>query len=634
MDFDFLNFANIKHALNFDPALLHDAVDELWTFLSKAKPDKKAFLEELPFQNIPSNGSIDDAIQNLTNLLEKDKGSKDIHKYMALSFIVKENFEMALHYLNEALWMDPKDADLYMQKGNILFRNNDIVDAYTCFEKACLLDSNLQDAQDMRSKLYKKLGLDMNQTGYEYLLGTVHYELGYLDEAVRHYHRAIELDHKNNDAIYNLKVVSDLIERTSTKTPIPIQSLPIVSVYEYATLSEAIYAKSNAVVPDGWELLTTSEQQRDENGNFSRDGFRAMARVHHEKKHIIIVIQGSETGDDLISNVHLVFNRMDRQWICAKKFTERVLDMVHQDPVLKEYDISATGHSLGGAQAEFMSYLFGFKSVTFESPGALELIRSYDEGVEVDPKKVNNISFLARPNIINTAKTHTGRIVRLYPPLPSCAFRVETTAQFLRRVEFLNKVSSAVTQYGLQLVEDAFGKEILRLFSLSEQLINETGHWHSMIQICRLLKYENELGIPLKMRNVVSWPTVDRYYMYWRTSKEIEGHEPDEFVVGELNQEALRASGYIITPESIVLNTNEFTKDELLFLCEYKQSPKEYEDHITPLEKTVLDSIDITSSTVTTGVGISPIHFVSFVSTKTKTLKEITQRLSVYYKAM
>lgn len=629
---DFLNFSKIRSALTFDPALLHEAVDDLWSFLSNTKQEKpNSVLGELDFQSMFSRGRIDEAIENLSMLLELEKGSKDIHKYIALSFIVKENFDMALHYLNEALWIDPNDADLYLQKGNILLRRNMTLEAYTCFVKAHIMNPNLKDAKDLKQKLFKKLELDKNPASHHYVLGTIYQDLSSHEDALKHYNLTLEIDPNHDDALYNKMIIEDYTKRRTLRKPIPLKSLPIVTLYEYSTMSEAVYVKSKVVVPDGWEVLTTSNDQTDENGNFSRDGFYAAAYINHQKKHIMVAIQGSETGDDIISSAHLVFNRMDRQWICAKKFTERVFDAMRYDDKIKDYHISATGHSLGGAQAEFLSYLFNIQAITFESPGALELIRHYDEGKTIDPKTVRCTSFLARPNIINTAKTHSGKVYRMYPPLPSQSFKAENTTVILKRLEFLKKLSGVISQYSLQLLEETFGREILQFLSKTELMIIETDHWHSMVNICKTFQSEYNEGVPVKLREVISWPSVDRYYLYWRVTKEIRGNEPDEFVVGELNQEALRCAGYVVKPEATGIQLKDFTKEELLFLCEYNRNPTEYEPHITSLEKTILDSVEMTPEQIKVQVGISNIHFCSFIAIKTRELREITERLSAYY---
>lgn len=617
--------AKIKSALSFDPILLQEAVDNLWSFILNSKDDIAA--EPLDLRNLLSHGRIDEAIANLSLLIEKDRGSKVLYKYMALSYILKEKYDEALYFLNEAIWVDNLDADLYYHKGNILQKKGDISGAIVCFEKAFLLNPNLTDAKELSHNILKTSGFDINHYLYNYLLGVVNYDLGRYDDAIFYYEKALLSNPDHIESLYNLDLIRK-IKMNKYTTPVPSKLLPIVTIYEYAAMSEAAYSDSKSVVPSSWEILTTSNTEVDVNGNFSRDGFFSCAYVNHNKKHVVLAIQGTKATEDLISSSHLVFNQLDRQWICAKKFAERVINRVKNDPSLKDYEITFTGHSLGAAQAEFLSYLFDIKAVTFESPGSLEIIHSYNGGKYIDPSKIKSIGYLSRPNIINTAKTHVGKVYRIYTPLPSKSIKAENAELLLQKLDSFKKLANMLSLYGIKFLENTFGNEVLKMITESELMINETEHWHSMINICQAFRHEYDIGYQPILAEVVKWPLIDHFYLYWRITRECNKGDPDLSILGEINKEALSVANYEVKPVSRVVKTSELTKDELQFLKDYKRNPTQYSPYLNEIERNILDLCDVGYYEININSGISIVHWKDFISKKTKDLKPITKKNS------
>jgi len=202
-------------------------------------------------------------------------------------------------------------------------------------------------------------------------------------------------------------------------TKVSPSQLNIPTHYEYAVMAEAAYSTTTAAVPKGWSLWCTSTDETDDDGHFSRDGFLAKAFINHSKKAVVIAAKGTHSAEDIITDILFGFNNFDRQFICALKFAERILEKMAADEKLRGYELSFTGHSLGAAEAEYLAYKLKKKAVTFESPGSVEIIARL-EGLSptaIDTSKTDVICYLTRPNFINTAKTHLGQLVRIRPHL-------------------------------------------------------------------------------------------------------------------------------------------------------------------------------------------------------------------------
>lgn len=615
----------------FGMTSMADMAEQLWQKISVRDASGIASM-------LNSNAQLDGAIVQLLAMLESGRDRRELCKPLAVAYILRGQFEQAMPFLIEANWDNPRDADLYLHRGHIHMRQSSYADAFEAFEKALLLNPELEIAKGPRNEMMKKMALTETSELYWHIQGVVRYDLGMYLESYKCYNKALEINPKYADSWYNAMVVKHLLDQKALYErhhlePIPTKLLPIVSTYEYATMAEAVYTSSAyAFPPKDWNLLMTSSDFLDHNGSLSRDGFYGAVYVNHTKKQVVLALQGTKSTQDLISCAHLAFNAIDRQWICAKVFGEKVHEKIREDASLKDYRISFTGHSLGAAQAELLAFLHGETAVTFESPGIRTLLNSIsqffpDKPID-DPSSFRITGYMPQPNLINTGKEHVGSLIRIYPPLPKQIRGTDNAQVILENMEAFRRLNEIISVPGLdKLVASPFGTEVIKLLGETELIVLETLHWHSMSRICQVFRHEYETGIPIKQRVITKWPTLDRYYLYWRVAKDCFG-EPDEAVVSELNREALRFSNYEVQDRPLgQIPLNEFTKREQSFLREYRRNPALFARSCTELDKRILAKYIIDSGSVEPNVGLSPEHFKEYIRWKAEQSKSVLENI-------
>eukprot|EP00124_Ichthyophonus_hoferi_P002792 Ihof_evm3s207 gene=Ihof_evmTU3s207 len=133
---------------------------------------------------------------------------------------------------------------------------------------------------------------------------------------------------------------------------------------------------------------------------------------------IIIAFRGTCTQHDLLADLMVAFGRRPHTLRFALAFINSVLQEYTSLPT-----VYLTGHSLGAILAEVVGCELGYNAVTFESPGSLPLVMGCTreregEGVHtyISPSH-NIITFLTRPNLVNTCHSHAGRVYRVVIPL-------------------------------------------------------------------------------------------------------------------------------------------------------------------------------------------------------------------------
>lgn len=172
-------------------------------------------------------------------------------------------------------------------------------------------------------------------------------------------------------------------------------------------------------------------------------GYVGAIFIHHQRKQIVIAHAGT-----LPKRFKTI--KADAVGVLCKKQDRLVLDaiMQSQDPTRTDglgrtlesfiedlhYHLSFTGHSLGGFLAEMSVYAchrgFGLyypnaSAVVFDSPGALEVMQAYESNIpqhQTNFKKLNIVSFLSSPNIVNTLHGHPGILYRLIRDMPISTF--------------------------------------------------------------------------------------------------------------------------------------------------------------------------------------------------------------------
>lgn len=118
-----------------------------------------------------------------------------------VEFINEGNNEKALEAFNEAIKLDPEDAEAWNNKGLVLGYVGRYEEAQECFERALAIDPELTHA--------------WNNNGSALLY------VGRYKEAIESFNRTLEIDPENENAIYKIKIATDTLENDkSVKAPI------------------------------------------------------------------------------------------------------------------------------------------------------------------------------------------------------------------------------------------------------------------------------------------------------------------------------------------------------------------------------------------------------------------------------
>jgi Txe/YoeB family toxin of Txe-Axe toxin-antitoxin module len=129
--------------------------------------------------------------------------------------------------------------------------------------------------------------------------------------------------------------------------------------------------KDNKLSTYGWKEYESVEYD---------SGFHARVYKNDEEGKIVVSFGGTETDDmkDLLTDGRLALGYSDDQFEEALKF---VNDMMLEHP---EKEIVITGHSLGGALAQYVAIHKGIPAITFNAPG----IDTRDYGFFENPFKL------------------------------------------------------------------------------------------------------------------------------------------------------------------------------------------------------------------------------------------------------
>ncbi|MDT8388715.1 MAG: calcium-binding protein [Thiogranum sp.] len=155
---------------------------------------------------------------------------------------------------------------------------------------------------------------------------------------------------------------------------------------DYAMLSMEVY---QGLVPQGWELVQPSNPTL-------TSGFFAQALRKTGTNEIVLVFRGTEGASDLgdlAADLALTLDSDHPQFLDALEFGLRVKQQVDQLSLSlsgTEFNVTVTGHSLGGGLAQLTADVFGWGGMTFEAPGVGQLT---DNSAFDDFLVTNGLSF-------------------------------------------------------------------------------------------------------------------------------------------------------------------------------------------------------------------------------------------------
>jgi tetratricopeptide (TPR) repeat protein len=247
-----------------------------------------------------------------------------------------------------------------------------------------------------------------------------------------------------------------------------------------------------------WQIIGQYDDKQD-------TGYYGIAVQNIQTMEIVIAHRGTVLDFDatsLIADYDLFLGVPPKLLDAARNFTETIRKQVKQNRILWH-----TGHSLGGAIAEFLvanDTLFEDSNknslsfaVTFDSPGIMELLEDYHHDLSLQtavPRSTafHVISYLSASNIVNTMGTHIGLVIALSPYEPV----FQTSHPILRAI--------------YSLMERYMGNKLDKFKAILDLVANHSREQlfrHSLQTIIDCFKlWPNESGLPFMLKRVIKWP--------------------------------------------------------------------------------------------------------------------------------
>lgn len=161
---------------------------------------------------------------------------------------------------------------------------------------------------------------------------------------------------------------------------------------EFKQLCIYCYDTKKNQLPKGYQALCT---QTGDNGFF--------AMIVKNKKHVVIVYSGTNDKKDILQDIEMwKLNKLPTQSINAIALYDKIAAFCKKNG----YELSVTGHSLGGSLAAIVSAVRGVEAVTFNPYGVKNLLNS---NIKYATDKIVNYCCNEDPITKINAKNHIGK---------------------------------------------------------------------------------------------------------------------------------------------------------------------------------------------------------------------------------
>ncbi|CAF0900679.1 unnamed protein product [Adineta steineri] len=435
-------------------------------------------------------GRDDNATETLSRMIDKYESENQKKLKAQQSNVITRLIRPVMRYMNisfnsqnETGYQDRYNnalERLYTLRGLLLYHRGKYKEAISDFNMS--LTYNPSNIEIRFYTLFANIMLDEDAEAYVYVQKVL---------------KKLEADpthNKNPWVLATSSDYSDIIRQKDYKRVVPPSQL-FTDVWpthlEFAELSNIAYCKDRLTSLPHWSFI-------DEFNDTDKTGYYSIAVQHNETKEMVIAHRGTTfdvNNASLLADFDLFSLKIPEQFQVAQQFTNKIRQQIDPKRILWH-----TGHSLGGAIAEFIvanETLFKQESlsfaVTFDSPGIRELLKDHRRRSKIEqslPKsnEFRVIGYLSVPNIVNTMGTHIGLTLRLSPdpPLP---------AQYHPLAQIVYTHVTAQFNH-LKGILDALVAEA-----------NKQLHWHSIRTIIECFKsWPNKSGLPTILKSVIKWP--------------------------------------------------------------------------------------------------------------------------------
>jgi tetratricopeptide (TPR) repeat protein len=167
--------------------------------------------------NLVKNKQLDDALMLINWVIKHEYHNFRFYSLLGEVLIAKGKTEQAVHYLHQAIAMNPEFAEAHKNLGNAYLRAGNLAEAQNCYERAIAIDSNYTAAynnlgiiaeqldQPIAAINYyrKALSLQPNYSAAHNNLGFALEEQGEIELALFHYNQAITVEPQYASAHFN-----------------------------------------------------------------------------------------------------------------------------------------------------------------------------------------------------------------------------------------------------------------------------------------------------------------------------------------------------------------------------------------------------------------------------------------------
>jgi tetratricopeptide (TPR) repeat protein len=489
--------------------------------------------------------------------------------FLGRKYISENKYEKAINFYKLAVETNPKNASarniltMLLAAGGakpqvsineykkVIEDTDDLKLISHAYENIAHAYYDLKKFDDALANAKEAIDKDSTRVLAYFYAGNAMKSQGYYDEALDYYARALKINGINfktprgqnttqkliNSAINECEkntnlTLNDVLnkQRDDIKLELNIRDKP--TPYVYALLSQRTYDpdRDDNTLKD-WDKVATSQDLL-KDSQFAKNDYFGIAYRNKNTNELVIAHRGTKTLKDLKSDMHIALGKVPEHYEPAKLFLTRVKEK-YGNPY-----ISHTGHSLGAVLAELLAYEDGTSAVTFDSPGTRNILENL-RGTEFDNQRIDVITFMSTPNFINTATTHVGQLIQIFPSRDPGSLPEE----------LIKRASSTLIDKAFVVDEKSSTFEKIDLSIQSTK-------GHSIDRIVAV--FNPNTGFPDNQKQIASWPTGINQYLQYMDFAMSHGGKFDSDIT-ELTNEKER----FILSKSIGYETTEYHQNKI-----------------------------------------------------------------------